>query len=319
MAKVTSITSVYPMDSLMTIGDDGLPVYDRAYNASDLAEVIGAFLSNGVFTAAGDALSVTSEDGTWSVGTGGAVAGHRIIPVDSPAEVIDQDEIGTGQYAYIIIALRNDTKYRDGAIYSVLSESPTYSPIRNNSTWELVLARIDWRGGLSDYRLDNLMCGPVTPFAEIDTDQFMLELHTAVSQFNLNVGEVRSIPSGSTPVVTVRKPEMAGGDVYIDFDIPRGAPGKDGTDGDSAPTMYISPESEEPPKVYGNTWLVDDKETHTINDIRCYETEKVYPSDTLFPNDTLFPGGTGQWVSHKLAASLMESQESEGSQTEQEA
>ena len=61
MAKVTSITSVYPMDSLMTIGDDGLPVYDRAYNASDLAEVIGAFLSNGVFTAAGDALSVTSE------------------------------------------------------------------------------------------------------------------------------------------------------------------------------------------------------------------------------------------------------------------
>lgn len=317
MAKVTSIQTVYPMDSLMSEGDDGLPVYDRTYNAADLREVMGTFLTDGVFAATGSGLSVTQEAGTWSVGTGSAMASGLYIPVADTVEVIDQSEIGTGEYAYIIVAGRFDTDYRDGAVYAVVSESPSYSPVRSNSTWELVLARIDWRGGISDYRMDNRMCGAVAPFEEIDTDQFLLELKTAVSQFNLNIGEVYALPSGSAPTVTVRKPQEAGGDVYIDFGIPRGAPGKDGTDGDSAPTMYIRPDSDEPPRVYGNAWLVDDKATHTITDIRCYETEKVYPSKSLFPSKALFPGGTGQWVSHAIDQSLIASnQENENQRGE---
>lgn len=317
MAKVTSIQTVYPMDSLMTEGEDGLPAYDRPYNASDLREVMGTFLTDGVFAATGSGLSVTRADRTWSVGTGAAMASGLYMPVASATEVIDQDEIGTGEYAYVIVAARFDTDYRDGAVYAVVSESPTYSPVRSNSTWELVLARIDWRGGISDYRMDNRMCGAVAPFEEIDTDQFMLELKTAVSQFNLNVGEVYALPSGSAPTVTVRKPQEAGGDVYVDFGIPRGAPGRDGTDGDRAPTMYVSPESEEPPRIYGNVWLVDDKGTHTITGIRCYETEKVYPSKTLFPGKSLFPGGTGQWVPHGIDPSLIAAKQEDGNRNEE--
>ena len=308
MAKVTSIQAVYPMDSLMTTGEDGLPVYDRPYNAGDLREVMRAFIKDGVFTSMGDGLAVTESGGTWSVGTGAAMANGLYIPVTSAVEVIDQSEIGTGEYAYIIVGGRFDTGYRDGAVYSTLSSSPTYAPVRDPSTWELVLARIDWRGGLTDYRLDVRMCGPAAPFEEIDTEDFMQQLQTAVSQFNLNVGMVTALPSGSAPTVTVRKPDTAGGEVYIDFGIPRGAPGRDGADGESAPTFYIRKADDEPPRVYGNVWAVDegDEDTsHTIVGLKSYETHKVYPSKHLFPSKTLFPGGTGQWVPHTISADLI--------------
>ena len=309
MAKVTSLTAVYPMDSKPpTMGSDGIPVYDRAYNAGDLREVMRAFITDGVFTAMGDGLAVTEEAGTWSVGAGAAMANGLYIPVTAAAEVIDQSEIGTGEYAYVIVAGRFDTDYRDGAIYSSLSSSPTYTPVRSPSTWELVLARIDWRGALTDYRLDNRMCGPAAPFEEIDTEDFMRQLQTAVSQFNLNVGTVSSLPSGSTPVVTVRKPTEAGGEVYIDFGIPRGAPGRDGADGDSAPTLYVRKADDEPPRVYGNVWMVDEGEEdtgHTIVGLRSYETHKVYPGSRTFPSKSLFPGGTGQWVPHQISADLI--------------
>lgn len=305
MAKVTSITSVYPMDSVVSSGEDGLPVYDRSYNAADLREVMSAFLSSGVFADRGDELAVTESGGTWSVGTGAAFAGGLYVPVGSASEVIDQDELSTGQYAYVVLAARLDTGYRDAAIYAVVTESPSYSPVRDGSTWELVLARVDWRGGMSDYRMDPDMCGPVAPFEAVDTDSFMASLHTALDQFNLNVGTVQSLPSGSTPTVVVRKPTEAGGDVYVDFGIPRGAPGEDGRDGESAPTMYVSPDDEEPPRAYGNVWMVDSRPSHTISDIRSYEADRVYPGDQVYPDQELYPGGTGQWVSHKLSPSLI--------------
>lgn len=306
MAKVTPIGKVYPMDSKVSQGDDGLPVYDRAYNASDLRAVMSEYLTDGVFADSGDELAVTRSGDEWSVGTGRAMAGGLLVRVDAPCPVIEQSEIGTGQYAHIVLAARFDERYRDAAVYAVVSESTGYAPVRDASTHELVLARIDWRGGLVDRRLDNAACGIVQPFAELDTDSLLLELHTAVSQFNLNVGEVTSSPPGSTPTVAVRKPETAGGEVYIDFGIPRGAKGEPGEDGDAAPTMYVRPEGEEPPRVYGNAWLVDDGATHTITAVRCYEADRVHPGAATFPGAGLFPGGTGQWVDHKLSKSLFE-------------
>lgn len=306
MAKVTSLTAVYPMDSKPPImGSDGIPVYDRAYNAGDLREVMRAFITDGVFTAMGDGLAVTEKAGTWSVGTGAAMANGLYIPVTAAAEVIDQSEIGTGEYAYVIVAGRFDTDYRDGAIYSSLSSSPTYTPVRSPSTWELVLARIDWRGALTDYRLDNRMCGPAAPFEEIDTEDFMRQLQTAVSQFNLNVGTVSSLPSGSTPVVTVRKPTEAGGEVYIDFGIPRGAPGQDGQ---SASGVYAQKDRPQNPEE-GAVWLGTNAETREIDNLEVYELSGTYP-DEFYP-DEAYPDGNVKWVPYTINPSLLASDQSE--------
>ena len=116
----------------------------------------------------------------------------------------------------------------------------------------------------------------------VDTDSFMAELKTAVSQFNLNVGEVEALPSGTKPTVAVRKPAVAGGEVYIDIGIPRGAPGAPGEDGDRAPTVYVEPEGEGPRRSLGAVWLVEDRgrDPHEITAIRVFETGGLYPGTT---------------------------------------
>lgn len=304
--QTNRILTVYPMDSDVTEFDsDGLPVYDRGYNASDLRTFMRLSVTDGVWPDYLDELTPVQEDGSWYVSAGAAMAGGLLIPVGERVKVCDQADVSTGQYAYLCVAARFDSALRDGAVYARLSSSASEQPERTDSVHELILARVDWRGTMTDLRLDNSMCGPVTAVAQPDTESFMAELSTAVSQFNLNVGTVSSLPSGTTPTVTVRKPVEAGGEVYIDFGIPKGATGEPGRDGESAPTCYVAPDSEEPPRVYGNVWFVDNKSTHTITDLKCYETDRVYPGDAVYPDRDLYPGGTGQWVSHKLAQSII--------------
>lgn len=303
--SVKSIKTAYPMDSVVTeTAGDGLPVYDRAYNASDLRSVMRLFLTDGVLPDEGDELAVTRSGTSWVVGTGTAVANGLVIGNGEAFAVLSQSDVPSGSYAHVVVAGRFDSGLRDGAIYAVVTDSPTYEPERSESVWELVLARVDWRGAMVDRRLDGRVCGVVAPVLPVDTDSFMLELKTAVSQFNLNVGEVEALPSGTTPTVVVRKPEQAGGDVYIDFGIPRGERGEDG---DRAPTVWVRPESSPPPEDEGALWLVDDDsaDPHVITGLRVYETDQVYPADDLWPADNLWPGGAGRWVGHVLSASLV--------------
>lgn len=308
MATTTSLTSVFPMDSSATptINDEGLPVYDRAYNASDFRRVMRTLYTDGVLTDYLDELTVDTDGATWSVAAGAAIANGLLINSEDAVDVIAQSEIATDSYAFIIIAGCFDRADRNAQIYAVVQSTADYTPTRTESKWELVLGRVDWRGILTDYRLDDTYCGAASPFEPVDTDSFVKSLKTAVSQFNLNVGTVTTLPPATTPTVTVRKPAAAGGDVYIDFGIPRGATGADGKDGEvKVPTTYVRPEDNPPQGVYETVWFVDDTDTHTITDIRVYQSAGVYPSDTTYPSESLYPGGEGDWVSHKIAAALV--------------
>ena len=309
-----SFTSVFPMDSEWELGDDGepkldpdtgLPIADRAYNASDLRRVIASYVTDGVVTDMGDELLVTVEGGAVYIGSGVAFANGLLVDVTEKTKVADISDVATGSYLFAIVQARFDQPNRDGYPTARVVQSTSVELTRNESVWELALARVDWRGTVTDLRMDNAYCGPVSAVVPVDTESFLNTLITAVDQFNLNVGTVSTLPSGTTPTVTVRKPVEAGGEVYIDFGIPRGATGEPGMDGESAPTCYVAPDSEEPPRVYGNVWFVDNKQTHTITDLKCYETDRVYPGDAVFPDRDLYPGGTGQWVSHKLAQSII--------------
>lgn len=307
MATSTTLTSVFPMDSsdTPTINSDGLPEYDRAYNASDLRRVMRTLYSDGVFTDYLDEFNVALNGTTWQVGSGAAIAHGLLIDNAETVDVIEQSELTTSHYAFIIVAGCFDKNKRDAEIYAVVQTGSSYEPVRTDSVWELVLARIDWGGTISDLRLDDEYCGAVSPFVPVDTDSFMSSLKAAVSQFDLNIGDVVSLEPGMSPYVTVRHPDLAGDTTYIDFGIPKGATGDKGKDGDEVPTTWIRPEDDPPQAQYDAVWLVDDKDTHTIVDIRAYETDKVYPSEDLYPSEGLYPGGIGQWVSHTLSPSLV--------------
>ena len=297
--QTTSITSVYPMDSGKPTFKDGRPVYDRKYNASDLRTFMSLSVTDGVWTNYLDELTPVSEGGSWYVGAGAAMAGGLLIPVAERAKACDQADIATGQYAYLCVAARFDSALRDGAVYARLSDSAYEQPVRTDSTHELILARVDWRGTMTDLRMDNAMCGPVTVVCQPDTDSFMAELKTAVDQFNLNVGTVSTLPSGSTPEVTVRKPVEAGGEVYVDFGIPRGAPGEPGQ---SAPGVYVQEERPAEPGE-GSVWMGTNPDTRQIEQIEVYELTGTYP-DEVYP-DEAYPDGTIRWQAYTIDPALV--------------
>lgn len=297
---VNQITTVYPMDSVITgVDSDGLPLYDRAYNAGDIRTFMSLFVTDGVWTSYQDELTPVRQGGSWYVGAGAAMANGLLIPVEEQQRVIDQSDITTGQYAYICVAAQFDSTKRCGETYARLSSSSAEQPVRTESTHELILARIDWRGTMTDLRMDNAMCGPVTAILQPDTVSFMQSLYTAVDQFNLNVGTVTSLPSGSTPTVTVRKPVEAGGDVYVDFGIPRGAPGEPGQ---SAPGVYIQEERPESPSE-GTLWLGTDPDTRQIEHIEAYEVTGTYPGET-YPGEK-YPGGSAAWAAYTIDPALV--------------
>ena len=301
MAIATNqITTVYPMDSVVTgVDDDGLPLYDRAYNASDLRTFMSLFVTDGVWTDYLDELTPVRQGGSWYVGAGAAMADGLLIPVDEQQRVIDQSDITTGQYAYICVAAQFDSTKRCGETYARLSSSSSEQPVRTESTHELILARIDWRGTMTDLRMDNAMCGPATAILQPDTESFMASLFTAVDQFNLNVGELTVLPSGSTPTVVVRKPVEAGGEVYVDFGIPRGAKGEPGQ---SAPGVYLQEERPEDPSE-GTLWLGSDPDTRQIEHIEVYEVTGTYPGET-YPGEK-YPGGSAAWAAYTIDPSLV--------------
>lgn len=301
---VTSIKNAFPLDSAPPKFVDGRPVYDRSYNASDLRTFVSLAVTDGVWVNYRDELTPTLEGGSWRLSPGAAVAGGLLITLDESCHLVDQADIATGQYAYVCVAARLDSTLNDGGIYARLSSSPAEQPIRTESTHELILARIDWRGTMTDLRMDNAMCGPVTPVMQPDTDSFMAALHTAVDQFNLNVGTVTSLPSGSTPTVTVRKPVEAGGDVYIDFGIPRGPKGDPGQ---SAPGVYLQEERPESPSE-GTLWLGSDPDTRQIEHIEVYEVTGTYPGET-YPGEK-YPGGSAAWAAYTIDPALVTSAQS---------
>ena len=301
MAIATNqITNVYPMDSVVTgVDDDGLPTYDRAYNASDLRTFMSLFVTDGVWTDYLDELTPVRQGGSWYVGAGAAMADGLLIPVEEQQRVIDQSDITTGQYAYICVAAQFDSTKRCGETYARLSSSSSEQPVRTESTHELILARVDWRGTMTDLRLDNAMCGPATAILQPDTESFMASLFTAVDQFNLNVGELTVLPSGSTPTVVVRKPVEAGGEVYIDFGIPRGPKGDPGQ---SAPGVYLQEERPEDPSE-GTLWLGSDPDTRQIEHIEVYEVTGTYPGET-YPGEK-YPGGSAAWAAYTIDPALV--------------
>lgn len=157
----TRITQAFPLDSMVTSTDsgDGLPTYDRPYNASDLRTVLGIMLTDGVCRDYLDELEVRNQNGTYYVYPGCAVLDGLLSPVPERKHLLEKADVADGMYAHVVIAARFDDRYRDVTISTVVNSTEEYVPIRTDSRHEIVVARIDWNGTITDLRSQKDLCG----------------------------------------------------------------------------------------------------------------------------------------------------------------
>jgi|GEM_PF-3982907 len=235
-----SITDAYPLDSVVErLDDDGLPVYDRAYNAETLRSVMRVLLHDGVVGDYMNELAVTADGSGVYVDTGCLIADGLQAILKERAKVIDRADITAQKYCFVIAAARFDSAYRDVEVTAKVTTSQEYEPVRTASRHEIALARVDWRGTVRDLRPDQKYCGFASPFAPLDTSTFTTALDEALRGFDVQAGDVATLPAGSPASVKVRKVEGRGS--LIDFSIPEGAQGPKGPTGPTGPQGIQGP------------------------------------------------------------------------------
>lgn len=186
----------FPWDALaVEMGEDGFPIYDRAYSASDLREVYSAFFSNGVFINQQQSLAVTAGSNmSVQVGTGKCCI-NGTIGYNNEAETF-MIEAADAQPRIDTVVLRWDasTSTRD-IVIDVVKGTPSASPVRPNlkrtrTVYELGLCDVLIKTGstkveqqnIVDTRLDSSRCGIVTPFIEIDVTSFYHRMDAAIEE-----------------------------------------------------------------------------------------------------------------------------------------
>lgn len=200
----------FPWDSLVvSMGDDGFPIYDRDYMASDLREVYETFFSNGVFLDAEDALQVTAGEGmTVHVAPGkccirGTVGYEKSIRELALQASSSQDRIDTVVLRWNAnVEMRNIDLYVKSGVAAATPVAPTLT--RSETVYELGLADIfvtKNSGAISaaritDTRMNTDRCGVVTPLVNIDMTSFYETMQSALAELEAKLDEQTQIAVG---------------------------------------------------------------------------------------------------------------------------
>lgn len=185
----------FPWDSLVVeMGEDGFPVYDRAWSADDLAEVFEPFFSNGVFMNDDEALAVTAGTSlVLTVGFGKCHIGGRFGYIRQEREYVTI-EAPDSQPRIDTIAIRRNRNLQSRDFKPVVIKgTPSANPVRPNLTrtgtiYDLGISDVLVRPGatsisqadIMDTRLEPSRCGMVAPFVELDTESLMLRMSAAL-------------------------------------------------------------------------------------------------------------------------------------------
>lgn len=189
----------FPMDSQVTeIGDDGLPVYDRAFDSTDLREVYKTYFSNGYFADKGDSMQVLA-----GAGLAGTVKAGKVniqgtlgfMSEDAPISFAAADKTSPRIDA-VVARLDLSLEKREIGLY-VKQGTPSSSPVapsltRDDTVYELGLANVRVEANaatitqakITDTRLDTARCGVVNPFAKLETDSLFTQITAIINEAN---------------------------------------------------------------------------------------------------------------------------------------
>lgn len=180
----------FPWDSVATsIGEDGYPVYDRVYQASDLREVYETFFSNGIFTDSETALKVSPGEGMTVRVAPGRCCINGTVGYEEEERELALTASGTMDRIDTVV-LRWDSALDARSIdLYVLAGAPSETPVRPTLTrsatvWELGLCDVYVTAHMlqtksekmTDTRLDSNRCGVVAPFVKLNTQNFYDQL-----------------------------------------------------------------------------------------------------------------------------------------------
>lgn len=198
----------FPWNSIATeLGEDGLPVYDRAYSADDLREVYETFFTNGVFLSKdGGAFKVSPDSGmTVLVSPGKCCVNGTVGWEDEERKLVLQASGDLDRIDTVVLRWNTNTEARSIDLY-VKTGTQAAAPkrpalTRNDSVYELGLADIFVAKEtasvvtqrITDTRMESARCGTVAPFMEIDTttfhDQLQAQTEEAVELANRALDE----------------------------------------------------------------------------------------------------------------------------------
>lgn len=185
----------FPWDSLVAeMGEDGFPVYDRAYAADDLAEVYEPFFSNGIFMNSDEALKVTAGNGfILTCGFGKCHINGRFGYIKKERELLTVEAPDSQPRIDTVVYRFNKNRSARYIFPFVLKGTPSANPVRPTLTrtanvWELGACDVLVRPGATsiaqtdvmDTRLETARCGMVVPFAELDTTSLFDRMDAAL-------------------------------------------------------------------------------------------------------------------------------------------
>ncbi len=187
--------TAFPMDSQVTgMGDDGLPVYDRAFDSTDLREVYKTYFSNGYFAEVGTSMHVKAASGMTATVEAGKVNIQGTLGFMTEDATVTFAAAGSAARIDTVVA-RLDLSVEKRVIeLDVLKgeEGVTTAPslTRDSTVWELGLADVTVQANstaikdenIKDTRLDTTRCGVVNPFAKLDTDSLFTQVTAIITK-----------------------------------------------------------------------------------------------------------------------------------------
>lgn len=187
--------TAFPMDSQVTgMGDDGLPVYDRAFDSTDLREVYKTYFSNGYFAEVGTSMHVKAASGMTATVEAGKVNIQGTLGFMTEDATVTFAAAGNASRVDTVVA-RLDLSVEKRVIeLDVLKgeEGVTTAPslTRDSTVWELGLADVTVPANtaaikdenIGDTRLDTTRCGVVNPFAKLDTDSLFTQVTAIINK-----------------------------------------------------------------------------------------------------------------------------------------
>lgn len=187
----------YPMDSILSYDENGVPQYDRAINSAQLRTLYHELLSDGVLlnnstnlqVVANSTMNVTVKAGLCNI-QGCIKKFEEDIDVTIESASTSYNRIDT-----IVARLDLNSDYRDIGIF-VIKGTPASVPTRpeltrDTNVYEIALADITIsanattlsQANISDTRLDTTRCGIISCIAEFDTTKLYEQIQADLKQF----------------------------------------------------------------------------------------------------------------------------------------
>lgn len=188
----------FPMDSKVTeIGEDGLPVYDRAFSSADLREVYKTYFGNGYFADEGSSMNVKAASGMTLTVQAGKVHIQGVLGFMTEDATLTLSSAGTSDRVDCIVAQLNlnDDQRKVSLVVKTGTGTSVPELTRTDSVYELGLANVLVKAGvtavcqsnITDTRLDADRCGVVEPFAKLDTASLFEQVTAIVTQAQADV------------------------------------------------------------------------------------------------------------------------------------